>query len=279
MMVDIDARLRPGLGRWLTSRLAGTAALLLLACGPDAPAIDLARVALVDLSHAYGPNTLYWPTSPSAFRFDTLAAGPTPGGYYYSAFAFATPEHGGTHLDAPVHFHEGGLSADRIPLERLVGPAAVIDVSAQASQNADYRLTVADVEAFEREHGTIAAGTLVLLRTGWSARWGNRKAYFGDDTPNDASQLHFPGFGPEAARLLVEERRVAALGIDSPSVDHGPSQDFPVHRITAPAGVPNFENLTSLERLPPTGAVVAALPMKIEGGSGGPLRAVALVPK
>ena len=262
----------------------GAAALLTAvlgtACRPADPApIDLSRLELVDLSHAYGPATLYWPTSPTAFRLDTLAAGLTPGGFYYSAFTLSTPEHGGTHLDAPVHFHEGGLPADRIALDRLIAAAVVIDVTGQASRDPDYRLAVADIEAFERENGAIGAGTMVLLRTGWSAHWGNRKAYFGDDTPNDATNLHFPGYGAEAARFLVEERRVAALGVDSPSVDHGPSQDYPVHRITAPAGVPNFENLTSLDRLPPTGAFVAALPMKIEGGSGAPLRAVALVPQ
>jgi kynurenine formamidase len=255
------------------------AAVLGLGCRPEFQAINLARLELVDLSHAFGPNTLYWPTSPTAFRLDTLAAGLTPGGFYYSAFTFSTPEHGGTHLDAPVHFHEGGLTADRIPLEKLIAPAVVIDVSSQASRDPDYRLTIADVEAFERENGVIVAGTMVLLKTGWSERWGDRKAYFGDDTPNDASKLHFPGYGADAARLLVEERRVIALGVDSPSVDYGPSQDYPVHRIAAPAGVPNFENLTNLNRLPPTGAVVAALPMKIEGGSGAPLRAVALVPR
>jgi len=254
-------------------------AALAIACRPAAPPLDLSTFELVDLSHAYGANTLYWPTSPSAFKLDTLAYGPTPGGFFYSAFAFSMPEHGGTHLDAPVHFHESGLTAERIPLDRLIARAVVIDVSAQAGRDPDYRLSVADVEAFEAEHGAITEGTMVLLKTGWSAHWGNRKAYFGDDTPNDASRLHFPGFGADAARLLVEQRRIAALGVDSPSVDHGPSQDFPVHRITAPAGVPNFENLASLDRLPPTGAVVAALPMKIEGGSGGPLRAVAMVPR
>jgi kynurenine formamidase len=256
------------------------AAVLGFGCRPaDPPPLDLSRFELVDLSHAYGPGTLYWPTSPTAFRLDTLAAGITPGGFYYSAFSLSTPEHGGTHLDAPVHFDEGGLPADRIALANLVAPTVVIDVSAQAASDPDYRLTVPDIEAFEGVNGAIAAGTMVLLRTGWSARWGNRKAYFGDDTPNDASKLHFPGYGAEAARFLVEERRIAALGVDSPSVDYGPSQDFPVHRITAPAGIPNFENLTNLDRLPPSGAIVAALPMKIEGGSGAPLRAVALVPQ
>jgi kynurenine formamidase len=104
-------------------------------------------------------------------------------------------------------------------------------------------------------------------------------AYFGDSTPGRATNLHFPGFGAEAARLLVDERSVAGLGIDSPSVDYGPSADFQVHRIGAAKNVFNLENLTGLDRLPATGAYLFALPMKIEGGSGGPVRAVAVVPK
>lgn len=255
-------------------------AAVLAFAGCTAPqTLDLSRLELVDLSHAYSPETLYWPTSPSAFELTPLAVGLTPGGFFYSAYAFATPEHGGTHLDAPVHFAEGAAPVERVPLERLVGPAVVLDVTTQAAADPDYRLTAADVEAFERAHGTVPAGTIVLLRTGWSARWGDRKAYFGDDTPGDATRLHFPAFGEDAARLLVEQRDVAALGVDSPSVDHGPSQDFAVHRVGAARGVPNFENLTDLDRLPPTGAIVFALPMKIEGGSGAPLRAVALVPR
>ncbi len=239
--------------------------------------LDLARYELVDLSHPYSATTLYWPTSPSGFQLSPIQVGPTPAGFFYSAYTFSTPEHGGTHLDAPVHFAEGARSVDQVPLTQLIAPAVVIDVSAQAAADPDYRLTEADLTAFETAHGRIAAGSIVLLRTGWSAYMGDRKKYFGDDTPGDASKLHFPGYGVEAARVLVEQRQAAALGIDSPSVDYGPSLDFPVHRLGAPHGVPNFENLTELGRLPPVGAILIALPMKIEGGSGAPLRAVALV--
>jgi kynurenine formamidase len=262
-------------------RAAALAMLLTLgACAaPPGPPVDLARVELLDLTHELGPQTLFWPTSPTRFDLDTLAFGPTPGGYFYSAFSFATPEHGGTHLDAPMHFHEGGAAADAIPLERLVAPAVVLDISQQAAQDPDYRLTPDDVQAFETAHGAIAAGTIVLLRTGWSARWPDAKAYLGDDTPGVATNLHFPSYGVEAARLLVEERRVAALGADVASIDYGPSSDFMVHRIAADGGVPGLENLTNLNRLPPTGAVVVALPVKIAGGSGGPLRAIALIPR
>ena len=246
---------------------------------PPAQAVDLSRDRIVDLTHPFNARTPYWPTSPSGFRLDTLAAGETPGGYYYSAYAYSAPEHGGTHLDAPVHFAEGRASADQVPLERLMAPAVVIDVSARAAADPDYRLTPEDVLAFEARHGRIAPGTIVLLRTGWSGRWPDRRAYLGDDTPGDASGLHFPSFGDAAARLLVEERRAGALGADVASIDYGQSTDFRVHRIAAAADVPGLENLAGLDALPPTGAFVIALPMKIEGGSGAPLRAVALVPR
>jgi kynurenine formamidase len=244
-----------------------------------AQAVDLQRYRMVDLTHALNAKTLYWPTSPTTFKLDQLAFGQTPGGWFYSAYAFSAPEHGGTHLDAPIHFGEGHLSVDRVPLDRLIAPAVVIDVTAKARADADYRLTRDDVLAFERAHGRIAAGTIVLLRTGWSMRWPDRKSYLGDDTPNDASKLHFPSFGVEAARLLIQERRVGAIGADVASIDYGASQDFMVHRIAAAADVPGIENLTNLNVLPPTGALVFALPMKIEGGSGGPVRVVALVPR
>jgi kynurenine formamidase len=252
--------------------------LLVVVAAGCAQRLDLADYRLVDLTHAFNAQTLYWPGSPTGFRLERLAYGATPAGFFYAANAFATPEHGGTHLDAPIHFGEGRLTADRIPLERLVAPAVVIDISSQAARDADYRLSREDVIEFERRHGRIEAGTIALLRTGWSRRWPNRKEYFGDDTPGDASKLHFPSFGEDAARLLVEERGVAALGVDVASIDYGQSSDFRVHRLAAARDVAGLENLTNLEQLPPRDAVVIALPMKIEGGSGGPLRAIALVP-
>jgi kynurenine formamidase len=176
-----------------------------------------------------------------------------------------------------VHFSESGRTSEQIPLEQLIAPAVVIDVTGRASADRDYRATRDDVLQFEKVNGRIASGTIVLLRTGWSRHWPNAKAYLGDDTPGDASKLSFPSFGADAARLLVEERGAAALGIDTASIDYGRSTDFQVHRIAAARNVVGLENLTNLDRLPPRGALVIALPMKIEGGSGGPLRAVALV--
>ena len=241
--------------------------------------IDPAAQRIVDLSHAFGPQTLYWPTSPTKFRLESLASGKTEGGYFYSANSLSTPEHGGTHLDAPIHFAERGRTTAEIPLEQLVAPAVVIDVSRQGGRGQGLQADARRRRArSRRQHGAIARGAIVLVRTGWSRHWPDAKAYLGDDTPGDASKLSFPSYGVEAARLLVEERGVAALGIDTASIDYGRSTDFMVHRTAAARNVPGLENLTNLDRLPARGAVVIALPMKIEGGSGGPLRAIALVP-
>jgi kynurenine formamidase len=246
-----------------------------------APRAARAPVALVgrivDLTHPFDERTLYWPTAPSGFVLESMHHGRTDAGFFYSANRFAAPEHGGTHLDAPVHFAEGHASADAVPLERLIAPAVVVDVSLGAARDADYRVTVADLERFETAHGRIEPGTIVLLRTGWSARWPDRRRYLGDDHPGDASNLHFPGLGEDGARALVA-RRVAAVGIDTASIDHGPSRDFIAHQVLAAADVPVFENVAALDRVPGRGATIVALPMKIARGSGGPLRIVAVLP-
>ncbi len=260
-------------------RPAVAAVVLALGCGRP-PTWDLStRPTMVDLTHAYTSETLYWPTSPFGFKLDQLAYGQTPGGWFYSSYAFSAPEHGGTHLDAPIHFSATGRTVEQIPLEQLIAPAVVIDISARAAADRDALLLPDDVLAHERAHGTIPAGALVLLRTGWDKHWGDRLAYFGDSTPGDASKLHFPGYGAEAAKLLVEERRVAGLGVDSPSIDHGPSKDFLVHRTVAASNAIGLENLKGLDQLPAVGALLIALPMKIAKGSGGPVRVVGLLPK
>jgi kynurenine formamidase len=255
------------------------AAVVAVSAVAAAQPIDLSKYQIVDLSHEFGPKTLYWPTATTRFKLDAEASGTTPGGWFYASNTLSTPEHGGTHLDAPHHFAEKGRTTEQIPLEQLVAQALVIDVTAKAAKDRDYRLTRDDVLQFEKTGAPIARGAIVLLRTGWSRHWPNAKAYLGDDTPGDASKLSFPSYGADAARLLVDERGVAALGIDTASIDYGRSTDFQVHRIAAARNVPGFENLTNLDRLPARGAIVIALPMKIEGGSGGPLRAVALVPR
>ena len=240
--------------------------------------LDIDAYRVVDLSHPYNAETVYWPTAPSRFELTRLAWGETSGGFFYAANAFATPEHGGTHMDAPIHFFADRQSVDEVPIDRLIVPAVVIDISDRAAEDRNYRLSTDDVRAFEERHGEIAQGVAVLLHTGWSRFWPDVKSYLGDDTPGDASKLEFPSFGADAARLLIEERGVVMLGVDTASIDFGKSNDFPVHRIAAEANVPGLENLTGLEQLPALGTTLIALPMKIEGGSGAPVRVVALVP-
>ncbi len=248
-------------------------ALLVAACATRPPAIDLSHLTAVDLTYPFDDRTLYWPDAPGGFELKRLAYGPAPGGWFYSANAFSAPEHGGTHVDAPIHFAEHGATVDQIPLDELIAPAVVIDITAQTATDPDYRLTADDVRGWESANGAIASGTIVLLRTGWGSRYPDRDAYLGGD------ELHFPSFGEDAARLLVNERRVAAIGVDTASIDAGQSKDFIVHQIVSAAGVPGFENIANLDRVPPRGAWIVALPMKIAGGSGAPLRIVALVPR
>jgi kynurenine formamidase len=243
------------------------------------PAALFAAGTWLDLTHAFDANTIYWPTE-QGFQFEPGANGPNPKGYYYAANRFATAEHGGTHLDAPRHFAEGRHTADQIEPARLVGEAAVIDVRAKCAANAVYEVTPDDFVAWEQEHGRQLVDVIVLLRTGWSKRWGDRTAYLGTSArgPEAVPLLTFPGLAPEGAKWLVEHRRVKAVGIDTASIDHGPSTLFGSHVALCKADTPIFENLTGLEQLPQEGCFVAALPMKIAGGSGGPLRVFARLP-
>jgi kynurenine formamidase len=233
----------------------------------------------LDLTHAFDAATVYWPTE-KGFQFEQGNNGPNPKGYYYAANRFATAEHGGTHLDAPRHFAEGRHTADQIEPGRLVGEAAVIDVRGKCAANPVYEVTADDLVAWEKEHGRQLVDVIVLLRTGWSKRWGDRAAYLGTDVkgPEAVPLLRFPGLAPDAAKWLVEHRRVKAVGIDTASIDHGPSTLFGSHVTLCKADTPIFENLDGLEKLPEEGCFVVALPMKIAGGSGGPLRVLARLP-
>ena len=252
--------------------------LLTSACATPEPPV-FPRGELVDLSHTYDAQTIYWPTA-EGFQLRKDAEGVTPAGYYYAANSLFTSEHGGTHIDAPIHFAQGHQTVDQIPLERLIGPAVVIDVTEQSDRNADYQVMPDDIARFEQEHGAIPDDAIVLIRTGFSRRWPDAARYLGTATrgAEGASQLHFPGLHPDAARWIVANRRIGAIGIDTASIDYGRSTLFESHRILYERDVPAFENLTALDRLPVTGAYVIALPMKIGGGSGAPLRAVAVLP-
>lgn len=254
-------------------------AVLATACTPPA-ANPFPGGELVDLSHPYDDQTIFWPTALEGFKLEKVSDGMTPAGYYYAANNFCTAEHGGTHLDAPVHFAQGHPAVDQVPLNRLMGDAFVIDVSAAAERNPDYLITVEDFEKFEKDHGAIPADAIVLLRTGFSKRWPDAVRYMGTGERGEGAvaKLHFPGLHPEAARWIVKNRPIKAIGIDTASIDYGQSTLFESHRALYEHDIPAFENLTNLDRLPITGAHIIALPMKIAKGSGAPLRAVAILP-
>jgi kynurenine formamidase len=233
---------------------------------------------LVDLTHPFNDRTIYWPTA-QEFVLTQVAEGETEGGWYYAANNFEAAEHGGTHLDAPIHFARGGDKTDEIPLRRLVGRAVTIDVSGRVGDNADYLISRADLRRWERRNGRLPRRAIVLLRTGWERFWPDAERYLGTAERGEQAvpQLHFPGLSAEAARWLVRRRAVKAVGIDTASIDYGQSSDFLAHRVLGAANVPVFENVARLGRLPDRGFSVVALPMKIEGGSGGPLRIMAVL--
>jgi kynurenine formamidase len=233
---------------------------------------------IVDLTHPFDSQTIYWPTE-TGFEFKPGNNGRTSKGYYYAANRFAAPEHGGTHLDAPIHFAEGKPTAEQVDVARLIGEAAVVDVSAACKKDRDYLISVADLQAWEERTGRQLVDVIVLLRTGWSSRWPDRLKYLGTERrgPEAIAELRFPGLAPEAARWLVEQRGIKAIGIDTASIDYGKSTHFESHVILCGRSVPVLENVANLEQLPERGATIVALPMKIAGGSGGPLRIVGIV--
>jgi kynurenine formamidase len=249
--------------------------LFLLLATPAIAQLPGGRV--VDLTHPFGRDTIYWPTA-EPFTLTVVNDGVTPGGYYYAANNFSAAEHGGTHIDAPVHFARGHRTVDSIPVEQLIGPAIVVDISGPCAHNRDYQVTVADLQAWEKAHHIIK-GEIVLLRTGWATRWPDKKQYLGTEArgPAALAQLHFPGLRPDAAHWLAE-RHVKAVGIDTASIDYGQSTRYQSHQTLFAADIPAFENIGDLSVLPTEGATLIALPMKIEGGSGAPLRVIAILP-
>src|SRR5262245_58552577 len=223
------------------------------------------NVRYVDLSHDLASDSIFWPTA-ETFQLDKVADGITDKGYYYASNNYAGSEHGGTHLDAPVHFAQGRWTVDQIPLDRLIGKAVVIDVSAACAANVDYQVSESDFQAWEQEHGQLEPDSIVLIRTDFSKRWPDAKTYLGTAERGDAAvaKLHFPGLHPDAAVWLADARKIKSVGLDTASIDYGQSTLFESHRRLYERNIPAFENLTALDQLPPRGAEVYALPMKIK---------------
>lgn len=253
---------------------AAIASVVFLAGSMAGQAIDPAK--LVDLTYPFNKESIYWPNA-KGFVHRKDSWGKTPLGYWYAAGGFSTDEHGGTHMDSPIHFAAGKLTLEAVPVEKLVGPAFVIDISAAAAKERDYLATPEDVLAYEKKYGRIRKGGIVLFRTGWGKFWPDKKKYLGSDVPGDTEHLHFPGIAPKTAELLVS-RGVVGVGIDTASNDHGPSKRFETHQILSEANVYGLENVAHLEKLPAKGATLIAAPIKIENGTGGPARLIGILP-
>jgi kynurenine formamidase len=233
--------------------------------------IPSGKTRVLDLSYAINDKLVPWPGDERFFEAKVNASAEKNG---YFTRSFWMLEHYGTHLDAPAHFPPGKTTVDQIPVKQLFGPAVVIDVRAESGKDADFQLSAARIEAWEKRHGRIPEGAIVLLRTGWASRWPDVQKYRNQDAKG---RMHFPGFSAEAANLLIA-RKVSGFGCDTLSIDYGASQEFAVHHLSLGAGLYHLENLADLSELPETGAFMIVAPIKLEGGSGGPVRVFALLP-
>ena len=232
---------------------------------------------IIDLTHPFSEESVYWVTA-KEFKLEEVANGRTDAGFFYSANNFSTAEHGGTHIDAPIHFAENKQSVDLIPLEKLIGTGVKIDVSEKTSKNSDYLIKIEDLKAWESEFGNIPSGSIVLFQTGFGKYYPDPKKYLGTTTrgPEAVKELHFPGLSKDAAEWLIKNRKIKAVGLDTASIDYGQSTDFAAHVALMTQNVPAFENVANLENLPAKGFQIIALPMKIKGGSGGSIRIIAI---
>ncbi|KAK7083783.1 hypothetical protein SK128_018325 [Halocaridina rubra] len=236
---------------------------------------------LVDLSHDVSEDAHHW-LEGVPFTRTVLAKGYSPKGFWYEANSFCMSEHTSTHLDAPSHFAEGKWRVHEIPIEHLIGPGVVIDITSKVAKNHTAELSTDDLMSWLNEHGPLPDGVIVLVYTGWDKRYGNKKDYFGTDT-NDTSNLVYPGVSPGAAQILASYEaangnKVVGVGLDSPSLDHGPSKLYEAHQAIFKANIYALENVANLGKLPTKGFQVSVMPMKIRGGSGAPARVVATLP-
>lgn len=235
---------------------------------PDEQVIRYRRA--VHLSHVLAPGMPEWPGDPP-LRFETVATLAAEG---YALRRLSVGEHGGTHANAPASFHADGVAIDTYPAAALVVPAVVIDVAAAAARDADHRLSVAELSAWEAAHGAVPAGAAVLVHSGWAARWGDPARFL---NPGADGRMHFPGVSPAAAEWLLGERGVAGLGIDTHGIDGGDATAFAVNARVLERPRLLLECLANLDQLPPAGATIVVGILRLRGGTGSPAAVLALI--
>jgi kynurenine formamidase len=224
--------------------------------------------SVVDLTHSLDARALVYKTSETpAYQVKTVAS-------VEKIHDISSFEQFETRIEAPAHFARGLWTVDQIPTERLIAPLVVLDVTANIAQHPDYQISVEDIVQWERGHDQIPLGSIVIARTGWDSRWNSARSYRNADKDG---VMHFPGYSEDAARFLVEARNTLGLGIDTMSIDYGPSKGFPVRQYTLAHSVYQLENVANLDRAPAAGGMVVVAPTKLESGSISPVRILALV--
>ncbi|XP_055958379.1 isatin hydrolase-like isoform X2 [Patella vulgata] len=231
------------------------------------------KIRVVDLTFTLTTSTIYWPGNHD-FNFTILYRGQS-GSYWYESNYFSTPEHGGTHLDAPAHFYKGKWRTHEIPVERLIGPGVIIDVTSKATADHDYRVQISDLQAWESKYGNIPQGAIVLMNSGWAKRYPIKKEVFGTLNISNPTYFHFPAFHEGTVEWLITNRNISMVGVDTPSVDYGQSKTFPVHQVLGKHNVPGLENIGYLDSIPEKGATIFIGIIKLFDGSGGPVRIIA----
>ncbi len=235
---------------------------------------------LIDMTYVYDENTIYWPTA-EPYKQEKISWKILEGGWWYASNNYSASEHGGTHVDAPIHFAEKGRTIDKIPLNEWIGPAIKVDVVDKCMKNRNYMLSVEDIKEWEEKNGKIPDNAWVLMYTGIDTKYYPDKEKVLGTTKTGVEalpELSFPGFSPESAKFLVKERNIKGIGLDTPSIDYGQSKDFQVHQICFAADKLGIENIANLDKLPTKGAILYAIPMLIKDGTGSPARVFAILP-
>jgi len=239
-----------------------------------------AKGKILEMTYPYEEDTIYWPTA-KPFHLEKLNWGIAEDGRWYASNEYSASEHGGTHADAPIHFAKNGRTMDQIPIAEWIGPAVKIDVCSKCDKNRDYTLTVEDIESWEMEFGGIPDGAWVIMYTGIGTQYyPDKKKVLGTEKAGAEAipELSFPGFSPEAAKFLVNNRNITGIALDTPSIDAGKRTDFKVHQIICGANKLALENIANLDKLPPSGAALYVIPMLTKDGTGSPARVFAILP-